>query len=224
MIDWDKHPLPERFRHHLSANNYMPLKDIKFDPFNYPPLYESIDWSEYFTNGLPPKYLDIGCGFGWFAMDFSTQITDNILGIEVREKAVNYAKTVVESESLENINFLWYSVVNGLEFIEKETIKKIFYFFPDPWFKKKHFKRRAFSVDFLQFCYEALEDKGELLLQTDIDMVQEYHLETLSEFGKFDFKVVSLEEPWDYPTTNREKDCIKNGFKYYRIIATKNVR
>lgn len=223
MIDWDKHPLPDRFRHHISANNYFPRKVLKHDPFNYPPLYENIDWKERFADGKPPKYLDIGCGFGWFSMDFSLQVQGNILGIELRQKAADYANSVVESEQLSNCSVLWYSVLNGLDFLENNSVKQIFYFFPDPWFKKKHHKRRAFGIDFLQLCYDALENGGELLLQTDIDEVQEYHLKILEEFGKFDFKIVSLDEPWEYPTTNKEKDCIKNGFEYFRIRVTKNV-
>lgn len=224
MIDWDKHPLPDRFRHHLSANNYFARKELKYEPFNYPPLYENVDWKEYYADGKPPKYLDIGCGFGWFAMDYSTIVKENVLGIEVRDKAVAYAQGVIDAEELPNMAIFWYSVGNGLDFLEKGSIKKIFYFFPDPWFKKKHYKRRAFDLEFLHFCYEALENGGELLLQTDIEDVQRYHLDTLAKFGKFDYRAVSLDEPWDYPTTNKEMECIKHNYQYYRIIATKNVR
>jgi len=35
--------------------------------------------------------------------------------------------------------------------------------------------------------------------------------------------VIEDDSKWDLPTTNKEKDCIKNGYEYYRIIATKNV-
>jgi tRNA (guanine-N7-)-methyltransferase len=221
MIDWSKHQLPERFRHHLSPNNYFARKDLAFEPINYPPLYEKIDWYEHFEDGRPPRYLDIGCGFGWFTMDYSLELKENILGIEIRGKALDYAKSVVKAEGLKNCSFLWYSVVNGLEFLEKGSIAKIFYFFPDPWFKKKHHKRRAFDLEFLSFCYEALESGGELLLQTDIEEVQEYHIATLMEFGKFDFKVLELSEEWNYPRTNKEQECIRNGFEYFRIIAKK---
>lgn len=223
MIDWDKYPTPERIRHHLSANNYFPKKDLKIEPENYPPLYNKVDWSEHFADGKPPKLLDIGCGFGWFSSDYSTLIDDNLLGIEVRSKAVNYALGVKKAESLDNCSFLWYSVVNGLQFIEESSIKKVFYFFPDPWFKKKHYKRRAFDLNFLEFCYRVIESGGELRLQTDILEVHEYHLDNLLKFGKFDYKVIEDDSKWDLPTTNKEKDCIKNGYEYFRIIATKNV-
>lgn len=223
MIVWEKYPLPDRFRHHLSANNYFPRKELQVEPFNYPPLQEKIDWSKHYANGKPPQYIDIGCGFGWFAMDYSLQIDGNVLGIEVRQKAAEYAESVIKSENLGNCSILWYSVVNGMDFLEAGSVKKIFYFFPDPWFKKKHHKRRAYDVEFLEFCYRALENGGELLLQTDIIEVQKYHLDVLKEFGKFDFQTLSLEETWDYPTTNKEKDCIKYEFEYYRIKAVKNV-
>ncbi|MFN3196400.1 MAG: tRNA (guanosine(46)-N7)-methyltransferase TrmB [Chlorobiota bacterium] len=223
MIDWSKYPTPDKMRHHVAPNNYFPKQELKIEPVNYPPLYEKVDWKEHFQNGEPPQYLDIGCGFGWFSMDFSTLIDENLLGIEVRRRAVDYAKKVKATEELDNCSFLWYSVVNGLHFIEENSIKKVFYFFPDPWFKKKHHKRRAFDVKFLENCYRVIENGGELRLQTDILEVHEYHLENLAEFGKFDYKVIDDNSKWDLPATNKEKDCIKNGYEYYRIIATKNV-
>ena len=68
-----------------------------------------------------------------------------------------------------------------------------------------------------------MEPEGELLLQTDIDEVHEYHIETLKEFAKFDFEILELNKEWDYPVTNKERECIAKGFEYFRIKAVKNV-
>jgi len=95
--------------------------------------------------------LDIGCGLGRFLLEISLINSDkNILGFEVRQSAVEWIQGVVQGELLRNVEALWYSAVNGLGFIEAGSIEKVFYFFPDPWVKKKHYKRRAFSVELLK--------------------------------------------------------------------------
>ena len=63
IIDSKKYPKP-RSRHHNASNVYFPLHALGAIPKFYPPLIETIDWSDHFNNGNPPNILDLGCGWG----------------------------------------------------------------------------------------------------------------------------------------------------------------
>ena len=67
-IDYSKYPLPPRKRHHTNPSYYIPASDLAIIPVGYPPLINDINWSDYFTNQLPPDILDIGCGRGLFLL------------------------------------------------------------------------------------------------------------------------------------------------------------
>ncbi len=224
MINFSKYPLPN-VRHHVSPNLYIPRAELTFDVPYYPPLHTAIDWTTVFADGKPPHILDIGCGLGKFMLDYAYTHTDtNILGIEVRKKICEWVAHVITTEQTPNAGMLWYSVVNGVPFIESMSIEKIMYFFPDPWYKKRHVKRRAFTVEFLQECHRMLRQDGLLFLQTDVPEVDAYQREVLTTFGGFLFEDVE-ESVWrtEYglPKTNQEEICVRNGIPYTRLVCRK---
>ncbi|HOK14025.1 MAG TPA: tRNA (guanosine(46)-N7)-methyltransferase TrmB [Candidatus Kapabacteria bacterium] len=222
MIDFSKYPLPNRMRHHTSPNFYLPASELQIIPKGYPPLIDKIDWSNHFANSQPPDLLDIGCGRGKFLLDMSFRLPQkNILGIEVRPLPVEWLQNVIKGENLPNVSVLRYSVVNGLPFIEDNSIEEVFYLFPDPWPKKKHIKRRAFNLDFVREVHRILKKQGKLLLATDVPEVHAYHLEILNEFKLFEIQIIENDADWDYPVTNKEDFCRRVGIPFYRIICVK---
>ena len=221
-IDYNKYPLPKRLRHHTAPNLYFKYSDFKVKPNYYPPLIEKIIWDEVFINANPPDFLDIGCGKGNFLFQMSEQFSDkNILGIELRKPPVEWINTLTKGEKIENCAAIWYSVVNGIDFIGNDTIEKVFYLFPDPWPKRKHLKRRAFNNDFLKDIYRVLKPACKLYLATDIEEVDLYHKELIEKFGKFKIQIVQSDDEWKYPTTNKENFCRKENIPFYRIICEK---
>lgn len=222
-IDYSKYPFDLRIRHHVSPNLYFPLEQQKIqDDTSYPPLVSEINWSEYFANSKQANVLDIGCGMGKFLLDYSVENSNaNILGIEVRKNPVNWIKSVIEGEKLTNVNVLWYSVVNRIDFIKSNSIDRIFYFFPDPWFKEKHKKRRAFKKDFVEDCIRVLKQNGTLYLQTDIEDVHQYQTSLLEEFEKSNLIKLHTPTEWLFPITDKEEHCIRKNFKYWRLCVTK---
>lgn len=208
MDDFDyKHKYPiSRIRHHADPNVYLPHAQLKIDLNGYPPPIESVDWSRMFANGQPPQMLDIGCALGKFLFRYGHAVPHkNILGMEVRQHAAEWVCEVIEGEKFPNIAALWYSVVNGLDFIEEGSIEKVFYFFPDPWFKKRHHKRRAFSAQFLDAIARVLAPEGILYLMTDVPEVDAYQQEVLREHGLFAVEHVA-EADWDIPVTTNQED------------------
>lgn len=223
-IDPLKYPLPSRFRHHSSPNLYLPLSELKTVPDYYPPLIKEVNWGDYYQNGNPPDVLDIGCGKGQFLLDFAELNPQlNILGIELRKGPVEWLKQIIKGENIPNAAVIWYSVVNGLEFIKNETISKVFYLFPDPWFKKKHHKRRAFTENFLENIYNKLKPNGELYLATDVSAINDYHLEKLNSTAKFRYEIINNDSDWQLSRTNKELFCIRKNIEYYRLKVYKNL-
>jgi tRNA (guanine-N7-)-methyltransferase len=221
-IDFKKYPLPKKLRHHTAANLYFPLAELKKRPRYYPPLIDKINWPEYFADGKPPHILDVGCGKGKLLLDLAELNPDkNLLGIEVRKIVTDWLDGVIRGEALPNVAVLWYSVVNGLKFIEDGSIEKVLYLFPDPWPKKKHQKRRAFNKFVLTEFHRVLEPGGKLYLATDVPEVHEYHVETLEQVGLFEYKIVNDDDKWGLPVTNKETFCRRKDIPFNRIIAVK---
>ncbi len=220
-IDFRKYPLP-RIRHHTNPNFYLPKSRLKVDLSFYPPVLETVDWREHFANAQPPNVLDVGCGLGKFLLEYALNFPeDNILGLEVRPFVVQWLQNIIATESIGNAAVFWYSVANGLGFLESESIDKLFYLFPDPWFKKRHFKRRAFTADFVRECARVLKPTGRMYIMTDVPQVDEYHREILDATQVLEYRYVD-ETEWDVPIiTNQEEICRNNQIPYVRMICTK---
>ena len=109
---------------------------------------------EIFGNTKLNLHLDIGCAAGEFLFDLALDNNSwNYLGIEIREKLVKNAKLKVRDRKIKNLYFVFGSANNILtdeqhKFIMK-NVKSISFNFPDPWFKKRHYKRRVIQSEFI---------------------------------------------------------------------------
>jgi tRNA G46 methylase TrmB len=127
---------------------------------------------------------------------------------------------VIEGERIANAFVIWYSVVNGLPFIESSSVDKIFYLFPDPWFKFKHKKRRAFNDKTIEEFHRVLKSDGILYLASDVPEVNEYHKSLINDTGKFTYEIAD-DTSWGLPITNKEKFCRKQNIDYLRMKCYK---
>jgi tRNA (guanine-N7-)-methyltransferase len=185
-------------------------------------VLEEVDWKKIFPGGKPPAYLDIGCGMGKLFMELALNNSDeNYLGLEVRKNAVEWVSKVIEGEKIPNAKILWYSIVNGMKFIDDNSIKKIFYLFPDPWIKTRHRKRRAFNNFVIGEIFRMLKGDGTLYIMSDVPEAVDYHINKINDSGLFSTEFVS-EENWDLPiTTNHEEFCNSKDIPFVRIICKK---
>ena len=223
-INYKKYPFSSKIRHHVSANNYLPITELNLQPEGYPEPVTQISWNSVFDNAEPPSVLDIGCGKGVFLITYALNNPDsNVLGIEIRTEAIDWINQVVDGEKIPNCRALHYTVANNLPFIEDSSIDRIFYLFPDPWPKRKHFRRRAFNAAFLEECFRVLKPDGNLFLATDVDYVHEYHQKVLKKFGKFNLREVHNPEEWNFPATNKENFCNLKNIPVYKLICGKTL-
>ncbi len=219
-IDWAKYPIP-RVRHHVNSQAYFPAEQHHRLPAWYPPANIEPDWGSWFKNGLPPSVLDIGCGRGAFLLRHAlANPTANILGLEVRKPLVDYINEVALGEQLPNAHAEWYSAVNGLRFIPSGSVEYAVYLFPDPWPKKRHHKRRAFSAEFLSELHRVLVPQGLLYLATDREEVDLHQRAVLgaSELFSVSNPLGAGKWPFDF-ATDQEMFCHSKGIPYVQYYA-----
>tara|TARA_B100000035_G_scaffold247981_1_gene216649 strand:+ start:5578 stop:6258 length:681 start_codon:yes stop_codon:yes gene_type:complete len=116
-----------------------------------------------------PIVLDIGFGMGHEIIDFSLKnTTKNVLGIEMYKPAIgNLLKNIYE-KNIKNIKIIEYDAYCVLnKMIPDESINEIHIYFPDPWPKKKHFKRRLLNIGFAEIIARKLKNSGEIKCATD---------------------------------------------------------
>ncbi len=221
-IDFRKYPYSTKIRHHVTAYHYLPIEELKVVPENYPVVHKELNWSNIFLNGKKPDRLDIGCGKGIFLLSMAVQTPEkNIMGIEIRDIAVDWINNYIQGENIQNCYALLYSVANGLPFIESNSIEEIYYLFPDPWPKNRHHKRRAYNLNFLNEIFRVLKPDGKLYLATDVDYVDSYQKKLLNDFGKFEINEIKDNSDWNLPVTNKESFCLIKNIQQYKTICRK---
>ena len=110
--------------------------------------------SKMFSDSNLKLHLDIGCAAGEFLFDLALANTSwNYLGIEIRERLVKNAKLKVRQREIKNLHFVFGNAHNILNDVQSKFIfknlKSISFNFPDPWFKKRHYKRRVVQPNFI---------------------------------------------------------------------------
>ena len=133
------------------------------------------DWSIFDSlsspdqNQLPQRILEIGFGMGE-STAYIAQVRpqDVFLGIEVHEPGVGALLKKIGELQLRNLRLIQHDAVEVLEhMIAEESLDGVHIFFPDPWHKKRHHKRRLIQKDFLTLLVSRLKTGGYIHLATD---------------------------------------------------------
>ena len=187
---------------------------------------------EMFNNPKTNLHLDIGCAAGEFLFDLALVNTSwNYLGIEIREKLVKNAKLKVIEKEIKNLYFLFGNANNILNDVQSKFIiknlKSISFNFPDPWFKKRHFKRRVIQPEFINILSNSLQKGTLIFIKTDVKDLFDYMDSTISSnfyFKKIDKKDFNYSESFNPSKvkTNREKYVIVNQLEIFERIYIKD--
>ena len=187
---------------------------------------------ELFGDSKLNLHLDIGCAAGEFLFDLALVNTSwNYLGIEIREKLVKNAKLKVIEKEIKNLYFLFGNANNILNDVQSKFIiknlKSLSFNFPDPWFKKRHFKRRVIQPEFINILSNSLQKGALIFIKTDVKDLFDYMDSTISSnfyFKKIDKKDFNYSESFNPSKvkTNREKYVIVNQLEIFERIYIKN--
>jgi len=202
-----------RVRQHVN-----PLSDKYQQPVAPP------SWEKIYADSTRPLHLDIGCGKGYFVQNMAQQQPDwNFLGLEIREPLVEYANSRREELGLTNLHYLFcnvnISLRSLLNSLPPNTLERVTIQFPDPWFKKRHQKRRIVQPELVEELAKHLVSGGVVLLQSDIEAVAVEMRDRFLEHPAF----ISQTDEW-LPTnplsimTEREQSTLLRGEPVYRIL------
>ncbi len=140
-----------------------------------------LNFAAMFGNDAPVQ-LEIGFGMGE-ALAFSAKQNphQNYLGIEVHRPGVGTLLRRIEDQQLANVRIICADAVDVLnDRIPADSLAGVRLYFPDPWHKKRHHKRRIVQPDFVQAVVDSMAAGGVFHLATDWENYAEHMLDVVS--------------------------------------------
>ncbi|MCW8841476.1 MAG: tRNA (guanosine(46)-N7)-methyltransferase TrmB [Gammaproteobacteria bacterium] len=134
-----------------------------------------------------PRILEIGFGNGESLAEIAKNHPQNdYIGIEVHRPGVGQLLMRIEEMGLSNVRVMCGDAVDILEQqIPDESLDALYLFFPDPWHKKRHHKRRQVQPAWAQLVHRKLKTGGTLHMATDWQHYAEQMLDVLSNLEGF---------------------------------------
>lgn len=168
-----------------------------------------------------PLEIEVGSGKGLFLSAASEQRPGhNFLGIEIAHKYARFAATRLAKRGRTNARVLSGDALRFFrEHLPDACVNAVHVYYPDPWWKKRHRRRRVLNEAFLRDATRVLIPGGRLHVWTD---VREYHESTLELIaaktpleGPFEPEVAPPEHDLDY-RTHRDRRVCQAGLPVYR--------
>ncbi|CAG0888303.1 unnamed protein product [Darwinula stevensoni] len=233
--EWRK-PQKKYYRQRAHSN---PIAD---HCFSYPVSPDRMDWSslypDHFSTGgnsktnLQVEILDVGCGYGGLLVALSPLFPSSlILGMEIRVKVSDFVTDRIQSLRKDepghftNVACIRSNAMKYLpNFFNKGQLKKMFFLFPDPHFKKAKHKWRIISPQLLAEYAYVLSIGGRLYTLTDVEDLYNWmveHLEGHPLFSRVQEDTLKedpvLEKIWE-SSEEGQKVTRNQGKKYFAVF------
>ncbi len=182
---------------------------------------QSIDLNALFGRKDSQKILEIGFGMGETTAKIAQTLPDcDFLAAEVHTPGVGALLKLIEELALTNIRIIQHDVVEVLQnMITDAGLDGVHIFFPDPWHKKRHHKRRLIQAEFVKLLCSKLKMGGYLHVATDWQEYAEWVLEVLN--AEDQLKNIAqdyAEKPSYRPLTKFENRGIKLGHGVWDMV------
>ncbi len=181
-------------------------------------------WEAAFGRKAPIE-VDLGCGRGRYVLERARRFPDvNVVALESRRKWVVQVRKRAHNLGLANIRAIQCDVSRDLEMLfAPSSVRGFTIHHPDPWWKKRHRKRRLVRPEFAARLVELLEPGGFIYFQTDVpDMASEAR----TIFGSFGELLqcdagAFRESVLGGIRSHREEKCLELGIPVSRLAWTK---
>ena len=171
-----------------------------------------------------PKVLEIGFGMGVAKVEIAKRLPDtDFLAIDVHGPGVGNILKLIEEEHISNIRVMRHDAVEVVEkMLEDGSLDGIHIFFPDPWHKKRHNKRRLVQVPFVEKLLPKLKSGGYVHMATDWEEYAVQMLEVLSSFDALQNTAADYAPTPDYrPETKFEARGTRLGHGVWDLVFRK---
>ena len=183
-----------------------------------------INFNDVFQNRSGELILEIGFGMGTSTAEIAkANPNKSYIAIEVHSPGVGNLIKLIQEDDIFNLKIIQHDAVEVLNaMIKNDSLDGIHIFFPDPWPKKRHHKRRLIQENFLKLMAQKIKPSGYLHIATDwedyalwiIDLLDK---ETLLQKTSEDF----FKKPDYRPLTKYENRGIKLGYKVWDMIYSR---
>ncbi|MCX7181869.1 MAG: tRNA (guanosine(46)-N7)-methyltransferase TrmB, partial [Candidatus Methylopumilus sp.] len=128
-----------------------------------------VNFNDVFKNSSRELILEIGFGMGTSTAEIAkANPNKNYLAIEVHSPGVGNLIKLVQENHIFNLKIIQHDAVEVLNAMTKnDSLDGIHIFFPDPWPKKRHHKRRLIQENFLKLMAQKIKQSGYLHIATD---------------------------------------------------------
>ncbi len=155
------------------------------------------------------RMMEIGFGAGESLLEYARAHPDiDCLGVEVHRPGVGHLLLDAHSAQLNNLRVICHDAVEVLAALTPGSLDAVHIFFPDPWHKKRHHKRRLIQPSFAELLSAVLKPKGVVRMATDWHPYAVQMLEVLTANPSFRNTSVSgdfVARPGDRPLTRFER-------------------
>jgi len=180
-----------------------------------------VDIESEFGESDRPLLLDVGCARGRFILRMAeAEPAWNYLGVEIRHQLVDEANRIADEEGLMNLHYAFCNAMLWLDRliagVPEGLLQAVTIQFPDPWFKKKHAKRRMVNEEMVETLAAHLAPEGRVFIQTDIEFLAEEMFVLFRADERFEEVAI---EGNPFPVkTEREKAVEDKGLPVYRAM------
>ena len=163
----------------LALDQYWPEMGVEFQP-------EPLDLTRLFGRDAP-VVLEIGFGMGASLVTMAqNNPQQNFLGIEVHAPGVGACLASAKEANVENLRVMCHDAVEVLEkMIPDNSLRMVQLFFPDPWHKARHNKRRIVQTPFAELVMRKLKLGGVFHMATDWEAYAEHMLEVMNSIDGY---------------------------------------
>ena len=185
---------------------------------------EKLDLNAVFAIKESKKILEIGFGMGESTAKIAQTLPDcDFLAVEVHTPGVGSLLKLAQELALTNIRIIQHDVVEVLEkMLPENSLDGVHIFFPDPWHKKRHHKRRLIQAAFVKLLCSKLKTGAYIHVATDWQEYAEWVLEALNAEPQLKNTAENYAEKPSYrPLTKFESRGIKLGHGVWDLVFLK---
>ena len=170
-----------------------------------------------------PLEFEIGSGRGLFITQAAKSTPDHdFLGVEISKKYARHCAMLIARQQLANAVMVCGDAQEVLrEYIPEQSLAAVHIYFPDPWWKRRHRKRRIVSEPVIQLVQQKLQPGGKLHFWTDVEEYFQAGLKSIANVpgfdGPFEVEEKLAEDEFDY-RTHFERRTRLHGQPVYRSL------